>query len=85
MSGVKAPEAASLVKSSRRKHEPPLSTKAWASNPFQLKTSQGTRPEAQQLYDTLAEMNGYAGEDSLKWIKKNNYTGYSQCQSSNTG
>lgn len=48
---------------------PPLFSKALASSPFWPKTYEYDAPEAQAIYDSLANMAGCAGPESLKCLK----------------
>jgi carboxylesterase type B len=48
---------------------PPLFSKALASSPFWPKTYKYDAPEAQSIYDTLAELTGCPGADSLACLK----------------
>ena len=48
---------------------PPLFTKALASSPFWPKTYKHDAPQAQSSYDTLANLTGCSGPDSLKCLK----------------
>lgn len=49
--------------------EPRLFTKALASSPFWPKTYRYDAPQAQDIYDRLAQLTGCAGRDSLKCLK----------------
>ncbi|KUJ22560.1 carboxylesterase [Mollisia scopiformis] len=49
--------------------QPRLFSKALASSPFWPKTYEYDAPEAQAIYDSLVEMTGCEGEDSLKCLK----------------
>ncbi|TVY82677.1 Carboxylesterase patB [Lachnellula suecica] len=51
------------------KTNPPLFSKALASSPYWPKTYQYNAPEAQNIYDTFANLSGCAGPDSLKCLK----------------
>jgi carboxylesterase type B len=51
------------------KTSPPLFSRALASSPFWPKTYQYDAPEAQAIYDTLANLTGCAGKESLKCLK----------------
>ena len=48
---------------------PPLFSKALASSPFWPKTYKSDSPEAQALYDTLANLTGCYGPHSLQCLK----------------
>ncbi|KAH8648990.1 putative carboxylesterase [Tricladium varicosporioides] len=48
---------------------PPLFKKALASSPFWPKTYRYDAPEAQSIYDKLANLTGCAGKESLKCLK----------------
>ncbi|KAH6660156.1 carboxylesterase [Truncatella angustata] len=52
-----------------RKHDPPTFKRALESSPFWPKTYNNDDPEAQSRYDTLANLAGCAGPDSLKCLK----------------
>lgn len=49
--------------------QPKLFSKALASSPFWPKTYAYDAPEAQAVYDTLANLTGCAGADSLSCLK----------------
>ena len=49
--------------------DPPLFSKALASSPYWSKTYNYDAPEAQALYDKLANMTDCAGSDSLQCLK----------------
>ncbi|KAF4630791.1 hypothetical protein G7Y89_g7347 [Cudoniella acicularis] len=51
------------------KTTPPLFSKALASSPFWPKTYKYDAPEAQSIYNTLTELTGCVGPDSLKCLK----------------
>ncbi|RDW95031.1 carboxylic ester hydrolase-24 [Coleophoma crateriformis] len=51
------------------KTNPPLFTKALASSPFWPKQYNYDAPEAQAIYDTLVNLTGCAGADSLQCLK----------------
>jgi carboxylesterase type B len=51
------------------KTDPPLFQTALASSPFWPKTYEYDAPEAQAIYDNLADMTGCAGPDSLSCLK----------------
>ena len=51
------------------KTNPPLFRKALASSPFWPKTYDYDAPEAQAIYDQLADLTGCAGVDSLNCLK----------------
>ena len=51
------------------KTNPPLFSKALASSPFWPKTYKYDAPEAQAIYDTLANLTGCTGPDSLSCLK----------------
>ncbi|KAG9953439.1 carboxylesterase, partial [Aureobasidium melanogenum] len=48
---------------------PPLFSKALASSPFWPKTYKYNAPQAQALYDVLANLTGCSGPDSLQCLK----------------
>ena len=48
---------------------PPLFSKTLASSPFWPKTYKYDAPEAQSIYDTLADLTGCSGADSLACLK----------------
>jgi carboxylesterase type B len=52
-----------------RKHDPPLFKQALASSPFWPKTYRNDAPQAQARYDTLANLTGCTGPESLKCLK----------------
>jgi len=51
------------------KTNPPLFTRALASSPFWPKTYAYDAPEAQAIYDSLVNLTGCIGTDSLKCLK----------------
>jgi carboxylesterase type B len=51
------------------KTNPPLFSKALASSPFWPKTYHYAAPEAQWIYDTMVNLTGCAGPESLKCLK----------------
>ena len=51
------------------KTEPPLFSKALASSPFWPKTYEYDAPQAQAIYDNLADLTGCTGTDSLRCLK----------------
>jgi carboxylesterase type B len=51
------------------KTDPPLFTRALASSPFWPKTYRYDAPEAQAIYDSLVNLTGCAGTESLKCLK----------------
>lgn len=51
------------------KTSPPLFSKALASSPFWPKTYRYDAPQAQTLYDTLADLTGCSGPKSLQCLK----------------
>jgi carboxylesterase type B len=55
-----------------RKHNPPLFKRALASSPYWPKTYAYNSPEAQALYDTMANLTGCAGPNSLQCLKTTN-------------
>jgi carboxylesterase type B len=52
------------------KTSPSLFSRALASSPFWPKTYRYDAPEAQGIYDSLANLTGCAGEDSLNCLKE---------------
>lgn len=51
------------------KTNPPLFSRALASSPFWPKTYEYDAPEAQSIYDSLANLTGCAGPESLQCLK----------------
>jgi carboxylesterase type B len=51
------------------KTNPPLFSKALASSPFWPKTYKYNAPQAQALYDSLADLTGCSGPNSLQCLK----------------
>ncbi|KAK5651358.1 hypothetical protein OQA88_12591 [Cercophora sp. LCS_1] len=52
-----------------RKHSPPLFHRALLSSPYWPKTYRHDSPEAQELYDRMANLTGCAGTNSLACLK----------------
>ncbi|KAG0650660.1 putative secreted lipase [Hyphodiscus hymeniophilus] len=57
------------VIANRGRTDPPLFSKALASSPFWPKTYKYDDPEAQAIYDNLANLTGCAGPESLSCLK----------------